>query len=115
MYAVNSQSKKLEAAVITLEALGSANHRTVTPAVFEVAMKVRYTDDPQTSSMYDILRDGISFDIGRLYAETFNNATANIFRTTATSANPSGLSTNIKKHKKAFADAIEKIMSFYNS
>ena len=49
MYAVNSQSKKIEAAVTTLEALGSANHRTVTPAVFEVAMKVRYTDDVQTS------------------------------------------------------------------
>ena len=114
MYAVNSQSKKLEASVTALEALGSANHRTVTPAVFEVAMKVRYTDDPQTSSMYDTLREGISFDIGRLYAETFNNATANVFRKTATSSNPSGLSTNIKKHKKAFEDAIAKIMDFYN-
>ena len=69
----------------------------------------------QTSSMYDTLREGISFDIGRLYAETFNNATANVFRKTATSSNPSGLSTNIKKHNKAFEDAIAKIMNFYNS
>ncbi len=114
MYAVNSQSKKLEASVITLEALGSANHRTVTPAVFEVAMKVRYTDDPQTSSMYDTLREGISFDIGRLYAETFKNGTANIFRTTALSANPSGFLSNVKKNQKIFDGAIKTIMDFYS-
>ena len=114
MYAVSSRSKKIEAAVTTLEALGSENHRTVTPAVFEVAMKVRYTDDPQTSSMYDTLREGISFDIGRLYAETFKNGTSNLFRTTAKSANPSGLLSNIKKNQKIFENAIKTIMEFYN-
>jgi hypothetical protein len=77
-------------------------------------MKVRYTDDPQTSSMYDTLREGISFDIGRLYAGTFKNGTANIFKTTAKSANPSGLLSNIKKNQKIFENAIKTIMDFYN-
>ena len=113
MYAVNSQSKKIEAAVTTLEALGSANHRTVTPAVFEVAMKVRYTDDVQTSGMYDLLREGISFDIGRLYAATFQNGTANLFRTTAKSGNPAGLLSNIKKNEKVIKKGITTIMEFY--
>lgn len=113
MYAVNSQSKALEAAVTTLEAIGSANHRTVTPAVFEVAMKVRYTDDPQTSEMYDLLREGISFDIGRLYASTFQNGTANLFRTTALSGNPAGLLSNIKKNLKVIDKGIGTIMEFY--
>ena len=113
MYAVNSQSKKIEASVTTLEAIGSANHRTVTPAVFEVAMKVRYTDDPQTSSMYDLLREGISFDIGRLYASTFQNGTANLFRTTAKSGNPAGLLSNIKKNEKVIKKGITTIMEFY--
>ncbi len=113
MYAVNSQSKVLEAAVTTLEAIGSANHRSVTPAVFEVAMKVRYTDDPQTSGMYDLLREGISFDIGRLYASTFQNGTANLFRTTALSGNPSGLLSNIKKNLRVIEKGITTIMDFY--
>ena len=113
MYAVNSQSRALEAAVTTLEAIGSANHRTVTPAVFEVAMKVRYTDDPQTSGMYDLLREGISFDIGRLYASTFQNGTANLFRTTAESGNPAGLLSNIKKNLKVIDKGIATIMDFY--
>lgn len=114
MYAVNSQSKKIEAAVTTLEALGSANHRSVTPAVFEVAMKVRYTDDPQAARMYDILRNNISFDIGRLYASTFKNGTANLFRTTALSGNPSGLLSNIKKNEKVINAGIKTVMEFFD-
>ncbi len=114
MYAVNSQSKVIEAAVTTLEAIGSANHRSVTPAVFEVAMKVRYTDDPQTSGMYDLLREGISFDIGRLYASTFQNGTANLFRTTAKSGNPAGLLSNIKKNVRVIEKGIGSIMDFFS-
>ncbi len=114
MYAVNTQSKKKEAAVTTLEAMGSANHRTVTPAVFEVAMKVRYTDDPQAANMYDILRENISFDIGRLYASTFDNGTANLFRTTAKSGNPAGLLSNIKKNVRIIDKGIATIMDAYN-
>lgn len=114
MYAVNSQSKKIEASVTTLEAMGSANHRTVTPAVFEVAMKVRYTDDAQAGRMFDILRENISFDIGRLYASTFKNGTASLFRTTALSGNPSGLLSNIKKNEKVINAGIKTMMEFFD-
>lgn len=112
MYAVNSQSKNIEASVTTLEAMGSASHRTVTPAVFEVAMKIRYTDDPQTANMYDILRENISFDIGRLYAATFGNGTANLFRTAAKTS-PSGLLTLIKRNVNIIEKGIDKIMDYY--
>ena len=81
---------------------------------FEVAMKVRYTDDVQTSGLYDLLREGISFDIGRLYASTFQNGTANLFRTTAKSGNPAGLLSNIKKNEKVIKKGINTIMEFFN-
>jgi len=115
MYAVNCQSSNVEAAVTTLEAMGSANHRTVTPAVFEVAMKVRYQDDAQASDMFDILRENISFDLGRIYADSLGKSTANVFRTTALSANPSGYITNVTKNKKVIEAGLKKIMDFYNS
>ena len=114
MYAVNAASKRAEAAVTTLEAMGSANHRSVTPAVFEVAMKVRYQDDPQASEMFDILKNNISFDIGRIYADALGKSTANVFRTTAYSANPSGYITNVTKNKKVIENGLKKIMDFYN-
>ena len=115
MYAVNSQSKKIEAAVTTLEAMGSENYRNVTPAVFEVAMKVRYQDDPQASEMFDILKENITFDIGNIYAESLGNTTANGFRTSALSVNPSGYLSNITKNKKIIEAGLAKIMEFYNS
>ena len=114
MYAVNAASKRAEAAVTTLEAMGSANHRSVTPAVFEVAMKVRYQDDPQASEMFDILKNNISFDIGRIYADALGKSTANVFRTTAYSANPSGYITNVTKNKRVIENGLKKIMDFYN-
>ena len=114
MNTLTEANKELEAAATTLEAMASENYRSVTPAVFEVAMKVRYTDDVQTSSMYDLLREGISFDIGRLYASTFQNGTANLFRTTAKSGNPAGLLSNIKKNEKVIKKGINTIMEFFN-
>ena len=113
MYAVNSKTKDIEAAVTTLEAMGSANHRTVTPAVFEVAMKVRYNDDPQASRMYDILRENISFDAGRLYCDMLGKSTANVFTNTALSGNPSGILSNTDKNKRVIEAGIKDIMKFY--
>ena len=115
MYAVNSLTSDIEAAVTTLEAMGSANHRSVTPAVFEVAMKVRYNDDPQASRMYDILRENISFDAGRLFQDSMGKGTSTLFASTALSGNPSGLLSNIQKNKKVIENGIDTIMKFYGN
>ena len=97
IYAVSTNSKKIEAAVLTLEAMGSENYRSVTPAVFEVAMKQRYSSDAQSSGMFDILRGTVSFDIGRLFSAHFSNYTSKTFRVTALSDNPSGFLTLVKQ------------------
>lgn len=113
LYAVNSQAKNIEAAVTTLEAMGSENYRSVTPAVFEVAMKIRYTDDPQVSEMFDILRGGLSFDLGVLYGYEFGGLTYNLFKDTALSANPSSFLTALKKSQRIVDRSIQKIMEIY--
>jgi hypothetical protein len=113
IYAVNNNTSNVEAAVTTLEAMGSENYRSVTPAVFEVAMKVRYTDDPQAARMYDILRGTISFDIGRLCSYSFGNSTATLFRNTAMSANPSGFLTQLRVKKVAIDRYIKTFMEAY--
>ncbi len=113
MYAVNSKTKDIEAAITTLEAMASASHRSVIPAVFEVTMKVRYTDDPQASRMYDILRENISFDAGRLFCDMLGKSTANVFTNTALSGNPSGILSNIDKNKRVIEAGIKKIMEYY--
>lgn len=113
IYAVNATSKKLEAAVTTLEAMGSENYRSVTPAVFEVAMKVRYSDDAQTSQVFDILKEGVSFDFGKLYGTSFGDVTSNLFPNTANSANYSSFLSQLKKSERIINKGIKDLMEVY--
>ena len=80
-----------------------------------IQKKVRYQDDPQASEMIDILKENITFDIGNIYAESLGNTTANGFRTSALSVNPSGYLSNITKNKKIIEAGLAKTMEFYNS
>lgn len=113
IYAVNNASKKLEEAVLTLEAMGSENYRSVTPAVFEVALKQRYSPDAQAASMFDILRSSVSFDIGRLFSAHFSNYTSKTFRATALSENPSGFLTLAKQRTTAINRQLKTLLSAF--
>ena len=113
IYAVNNNSKLAEIAVTTLEAMGSENYRSVTPAVFEVTMKQRYADDAQSSRMYDILRSTVSFDMGRLFSAHFSNYTSKSFRVTTLSTNPSGFLTLVEARSKGIKKNLETLMKAF--
>lgn len=113
IYAINAQSDSLEATVTTLEAMGSENYRSVTPAVFEVAMKVRYTDDPQVAKMFDILKENVSFDVGKLYYYSMEKLTIKIFSDTCLSGNPSGFLSTFKKSERVLQNKLAEVMAAY--
>lgn len=54
-----------------LEAMGSEGYRTVTPAIFETAFKRKYSESPTVAVMFQLIRDGVRFDMGRLYRLNF--------------------------------------------
>ncbi len=62
-----------------LEALGSSNYRTVTPAYFEVALKVKYTVDNDSARMFDLIRNGTSSDFGYLFSNVVGNPVTEVF------------------------------------
>ena len=69
LYAIeNSDGTDPDLCSAVLEALCSEGYRSVSPTVFEVAMKVRYADDYNTSRMYDLIRGGVVFDNGRIFS-----------------------------------------------
>lgn len=112
MYAIGESSSRPDVAAATLECLASESYRLVTPEVFEMAMKVRYADAPESAKMYDILRETVSFDIGRLYAESFGNYTANAFRTNAIST-PTAYLRNVARQTGTINKGLDKIESVY--
>jgi hypothetical protein len=51
-----------------MECFASESFRNTTPAVFEITLKLKYAQDEVTGQMYDIIRDTVSFDIGRIFS-----------------------------------------------
>ena len=60
----NVADPSISAAV--LETLGYASYDVVTPVVYENVMKLRYSKDPDSSRMFDIIRAGAITDAGIL-------------------------------------------------
>lgn len=84
---------------IVLEALASESYRTVSPALFETALKVKYASDEDMSEMYDIIRRNNVFDIGRIFNDSMNGATYSLFRTAVADGKTTWISTYEKSLK----------------
>ncbi len=104
MYTVPENVADGERAGAVLECLASEGYRKVTPALFEIAMKTRYSSDDVSSKMYDIVRANITFDLGRL----FNESIGKIPTATLRNMVQSGSSTWISKYK-----SLEKSLNSY--
>lgn len=55
-------------AAAVLEVMSSENHRKVIPQVFELAMKVKYSDGDASAEMFDLVRETLHFDPSRIYS-----------------------------------------------
>ena len=53
-----------------MEAMCSENYRTVIPALYNVALKVKYTQDDVSSQVIDIIHDSAITDF--IYANNYN-------------------------------------------
>jgi ABC-type glycerol-3-phosphate transport system substrate-binding protein len=83
---VNDEKRDMIGAM--LECMASESYRLVTPAVFETTMKLKYSSDSADSVMYDIIRNGISFDTGRIFCEPLDKLTFSAFREACNLATP---------------------------
>ena len=63
-----------------LECMASEAYRKTTPALYEQTMQTRYAKDDVTAQMYDICRENIVFDLGRIFGATMNNLTQTKYR-----------------------------------
>ena len=67
LYAIPTDHKNPAMVATVMEVMASESYRQVVPALFEVTFKTKKVDDPVSSQMYDIIRENIVFDMGRLY------------------------------------------------
>ena len=63
-----SNQDQIDRAGAVLEAMASDSHRGLAPLVFNECLQLRYAKDGDTGKMYDLIRNGVVFDVGRVYA-----------------------------------------------
>lgn len=80
LYGIPVDVKDSGMSAAVMEALASESYRTVTPALFETGMKVKYAQDDETSQVFDIIRSSAVFDFGRMFAKDMEWLTYSLFR-----------------------------------
>ncbi len=88
-YVLSTASTNSEAAAATLELMAYQSYLLITPALFEESMKIRYADAGDDSAMYDLIRQSVVIDLGRLLTTQLDNLSYSIFRN-AVSGNDAG-------------------------
>ncbi len=69
MFGIATSCKDTSRVGAVIEAMGSEGYHTVTPVVFEVALKARYSNDSADAMMFDILRESVVMEIGLVFSD----------------------------------------------
>ncbi len=84
LYGIIANSDNADLASAVLECWAYQAYNYTTPAIFEVTMKIRFSKDSDSAAMYDMIRDGVTFDLGRIYGITMGDLTQTIYRNAMT-------------------------------
>ena len=56
-----------------MEAVAAENYRKVTPTVYDVAMKTKYSRDPASAAMIDLIQQSVLINFESIYNEAIGN------------------------------------------
>lgn len=95
LYAISNTSTDVNAAAVVLESMAAQSYMIVTPVLFYDALQLRYSPEIDAANTFDILRDTICFDIGRIYCTPLQNYSWKLFRSACTKGSY-GYTNNVK-------------------
>ncbi len=101
LFGIPITNQELEKTTITLECMASESLKTVTPAYYDVALKVKYARDTESGMMIDLIRSNVSADFAALYSNNISSI-AHFFRS------------NLSSKTEAIASAMEKNQKLWN-
>ncbi len=113
LYGIPLDAKDPDRASAVLEALASESYRTVTPALFETAMKVKYSEDERDAQIYDILKSTVVFDFGRVFNDSLSSKTYSMFRN-AVINNDTNWASTWDSNKDSLASMLADVVSKFN-
>ena len=87
LYSIYALSEDTNRAAAVLECWASEAYRTTTPAVFETTFKLKLSESSDESRMYDIIRNGVTFDLCRFFNKQLGSMGSEWYQCATTSGN----------------------------
>lgn len=109
LFGIPVTNKKVEATSSMLEALAAESHRVVAPAYYDVALKIKYSRDPESAEMIDLIHDNVSSDFAGLYSNSLSDI-IHFFRNQL-SSKKTDISSVVAKNEKVWTKTLEKVLS----
>lgn len=113
IYGIPVDNLKIDRSAAVMECMASESYRNVTPALFETAMKVKYSPDEVSSQMFDIARSSVVFDLGRIFYSVLNGIPASSWEN-AVYGNAASWTTLAKAQSSVFAKLVDKLVDAFN-
>ena len=108
LYAVSRDSAVPDVDEAVLECMASEAYRLTTPAIFENNMKKKYSISDVNAQMYDIVRETVSFELGRFFNQYLSDITDIYF--SAVVQNNQNWASSSEKQRKVLNKQIEKLV-----
>jgi hypothetical protein len=116
-YCIPKDSVDFERSTAVMECLGYASYNYVTPVVFEETMKLRYSANEDCSKMFDIMREGCTFDVGSLFYMSFipgvHSDAHSMFRNNVLQNITNWQSQYLNRYEAGLTAVTEKLNQFY--
>ena len=109
LFGIPITNQVVEETSIVLECMASESLKTVTPAYYDVALKVKYARDTESGMMIDLIRENVSSDFAALYSNNIGNV-AQFFRSPLQKKTESITST-IEKNQKIWKKSIDRLLA----
>ena len=110
----NTTAEEQRTYTAVLECLASYGYRKTTPAIFEVNYQSKYSETDDDSLMFNYIRDGVCYDLGRIfYKDLLGMCLPDVFTVCATTPGDSWSSV-IAANKRNVSKRIEKLVEMFN-
>ncbi len=108
LYSISLNCPYKDTCAAVLECLASNAYRLTTPAIFENNMKAKYSTDNINAQMYDIVRESVSFELGRFMNKYLSNITDIFFA--ALVNNDANWGSTAAKYSKVLDKQMQKVV-----
>jgi hypothetical protein len=110
---INAVADDLPMLSAVIEVYASESYRKLTPALYEITLKTKYVQNEDSARMYDIIRENLTFDLGRIFSSVLIGQTS--FRNAVLNNTGGTWASTIRGYEKVLPKQLDKLITAYEA